>query len=509
MSLGSWLFLVYPNQGPVMKLPRLVCALAVSVFALGRFAPEARAADPVVSGVAFAQRPGTKQVDITYDVVDPDSNTVAVSLRISSDDGATWTVPATSLWGDVGAAVVAREREDDRLGRRGGLGRGLVGPGECRGDGDGRRRRHGHLSGDRPLSRLRRPPAIRSPISTPVPEGGWTDEYKTTKLVLRRILAGTFNMGSPGGELGRAANETQHQVTLTQDFYIGVFEVTQKQWNLVMDAWPSYFNNPTYRDARPVEQVSWNEIRGGTWPGTPRRQRATRSGCVRRQAPRPDGARPRSADRGAVGVRLPGGDLHRPELEQEPDGDHPFVRTWPKWGGTGITAAVATPRTGIRRSARQRWGLTCPTPGGCTICTAMSGSRAWTGGWINPGNGGGATDPLGGSSALNRTLLAGGWSYKAQYCRSAQRSFYYPDNRHDSLGFRLGIPVPAGVGFHSVAFDLGMQGTRTGGGALFQTVAHGEAAVAPAFTVVKGWTFAGWSTVFANVTEKPDGRGAV
>lgn len=41
-----------------------------------------------------------------------------------------------------------------------------------------------------------------------VPKGGWTDEYKTTKLVLRKI---------PG-----------------KQFYAGVFEVTQKQWELVM-----------------------------------------------------------------------------------------------------------------------------------------------------------------------------------------------------------------------------------------------------------------------------------
>jgi hypothetical protein len=40
-----------------------------------------------------------------------------------------------------------------------------------------------------------------------VPAGGWTDEYKTTKLVLRRIEKGTFMMGSPESETGRNANE--------------------------------------------------------------------------------------------------------------------------------------------------------------------------------------------------------------------------------------------------------------------------------------------------------------
>lgn len=94
-----------------------------------------------------------------------------------------------------------------------------------------------------------------------VPSGGWTDAYKTTKLVLRRISAGTFTMGSPTNELGRGSNEIQHQVTLTQDFYIGVFEVTQKQWERVMGNKPSYFTNASCYASRPVEQVSYHQIR--------------------------------------------------------------------------------------------------------------------------------------------------------------------------------------------------------------------------------------------------------
>ncbi len=94
-----------------------------------------------------------------------------------------------------------------------------------------------------------------------VPAGGWADTYKTTKLVLRKIPAGTFTMGSPTGELGRQSDEIQHTVTLTKAFYIGVFEVTQRQWELVMGNRPSYFNNSAYYATRPVEQVSYNDVR--------------------------------------------------------------------------------------------------------------------------------------------------------------------------------------------------------------------------------------------------------
>ena len=45
------------------------------------------------------------------------------------------------------------------------------------------------------------------------------------KLVL--IPAGTFTMGSPMEEVGRQANETPHEVTISKSYYLGVFEVTQ------------------------------------------------------------------------------------------------------------------------------------------------------------------------------------------------------------------------------------------------------------------------------------------
>jgi formylglycine-generating enzyme required for sulfatase activity len=103
-------------------------------------------------------------------------------------------------------------------------------------------------------------------LTLPPPDMPTSVEYKTTKMVFRRIPAGTFTMGSPAGELGRFTNETQHTVQLTQDYYLGVFEVTQAQYFAVMGTWPSYLNNPAYRDTRPVETVSWDTIRGGTWP---------------------------------------------------------------------------------------------------------------------------------------------------------------------------------------------------------------------------------------------------
>jgi formylglycine-generating enzyme required for sulfatase activity len=70
------------------------------------------------------------------------------------------------------------------------------------------------------------------------------------------IPPGTFMMGSPKGETQRVANETQHKVTLSKGFYMGIYTVTQEQWKEVMG------NNPSFFKAEknlPVESVSWDD----------------------------------------------------------------------------------------------------------------------------------------------------------------------------------------------------------------------------------------------------------
>jgi len=92
------------------------------------------------------------------------------------------------------------------------------------------------------------------------------DTCRTTELWLRLIFPGTFMMGSPAEELGREYGETLHQVTLTKPYYIGIFEVTQKQYELVMGTNPSGYKG----DTRPVEYISYETLRGkvngASWP---------------------------------------------------------------------------------------------------------------------------------------------------------------------------------------------------------------------------------------------------
>ncbi|MCY2926365.1 MAG: formylglycine-generating enzyme family protein, partial [Planctomycetota bacterium] len=76
----------------------------------------------------------------------------------------------------------------------------------------------------------------------------------TMKLVL--IPAGKFMMGSPETEKDRQPDEgPQHEVTISKPFYMGVYEVTQAQYEAVMGTNPSAFKG----SENPVEQVSWDD----------------------------------------------------------------------------------------------------------------------------------------------------------------------------------------------------------------------------------------------------------
>ena len=111
-------------------------------------------------------------------------------------------------------------------------------------------------------------------------DGKWDREFKTTKMVFRRIEAGTFTMGIPATEYGTYGKapvpERQHQVVISRPFYMGVFPLTAKQFRQVR----AYWGNTTYgkseeTGARPANGggVTYNALRGSVgdginWPTT-------------------------------------------------------------------------------------------------------------------------------------------------------------------------------------------------------------------------------------------------
>ena len=275
--------------------------------------------------------------------------------------------------------------------------------------------------------------------STP-PAYGWTDEYKTTKLVLRKIPAGTFMMGSPADELGRWDDETQHQVTLTKDFYVGVFEVTQKQWERVMGSWPSTFYNASYRDARPVETVSYDDIRGsGAGAGWPANNAVDADSFLGRLRAKtglaldlPTEAQWEYACRAGTTTALNSGKNLTDTWECPNMAE--VGRYWYNGGGgsswdgdtSGGTAKVGS-------YLPNQWGL-----------YDMHGNVwEWCLDWYQSELGSSAqTDPWGAAGGSNRVNRGGCWNYDARYCRSANRNRYSPSLRYFSLGFRLVRAVP-------------------------------------------------------------------
>ncbi len=217
-----------------------------------------------------------------------------------------------------------------------------------------------------------------------VPGGANSDVYKTTRLLLRRIPKGTFTMGSPKSELGRSGNETQHQVTLSQDFYIGVFEVTQRQWERVTGEWPSHFSNVSCRDMRPVEEVTYNDIRGSgegaDWPVSDRVDSTSFMGRLRARTGKtfdlPTESQWEYACRAGTDTPLNSG-----KSLTTADASCPNVAEVGRYRFNGGSACA--PSVGVE-GATAKVAVTCQTRGDCTTCTVTIGNGVWIGSGTTP-----------------------------------------------------------------------------------------------------------------------------
>jgi len=273
-----------------------------------------------------------------------------------------------------------------------------------------------------------------------VPEGANSDTYKTTKLLMRLIPSGVFMMGSPLGEFGRYTNETQHQVTITQPFYIGVFEVTQKQWQLVMGTQPSYFQNlfhqSDWTDPRPVEQVSYSMIRGSSagagWPDNNDVDVDSFMGKLRARTGRdfdlPSEAQWEYAGRAGMATALNSGynitnvnsDAHMSKVGRY------FYN-----GGSGYSqggdTSVGSAKVGSYPA--NAWGL----------YDFHGNVFEWCLDW-NETYPGTVSDPRGGIDGADRVSRGGCWVFGARLCRAGFRYGYPPGYAHYDIGFRVALP---------------------------------------------------------------------
>jgi formylglycine-generating enzyme required for sulfatase activity len=261
-------------------------------------------------------------------------------------------------------------------------------------------------------------------VSYPVPE-----EYRTTGILLRRLPAGTFFMGSPPEELGRESDETLHDVTLSGDFYIGVFEITQAQWELVMGDNPAYFIG----DSRPVDTVSFEDIRGASGGGRDvsaasfiGRLRA-RSGLTGLDLP--SEAQWEYACRAGTQSALNSGeDL---DSTTEAQALNPLGRYWYNGGNLYFIdpdLGAHAPAGSYRPNA---WGI-----------YDMHGNvTEWCLDWYGTYTGD-AVDPTGPADGTLHVIRGGSWGDPARSCRSATRWADSPDSRADEVGLRIVFPAP-------------------------------------------------------------------
>ena len=213
-------------------------------------------------------------------------------------------------------------------------------------------------------------------------------------------------MGCNAFDLGRChSNESpRHQVTLTRAFYLGKYEVTQSQWQIVMGNNPSQWaGNPN----RPVENVSWddrnsaqrfNTLSGFRLPTEAEWEYACRAGtttAIHQSTPRPTGSDStvylyniaRFSGNSSFRTHDVGG--------RDPNG----------FGFYDMSGNVA------------EW------------CNDMFISTYYS---SSP-----STDPAGPSLGATRVLRGGSWYYLSERCRSSARDSLFSRVRTNYVGFRV------------------------------------------------------------------------
>jgi formylglycine-generating enzyme required for sulfatase activity len=226
------------------------------------------------------------------------------------------------------------------------------------------------------------------------------------------VAPGTFTMGSPTSEPYRRDDETQHQVTLTKGYWLAKHELTQAQWNAVMDANTFYFKG----DNLPAEQVSWEDAKAF---------------CDKLQ------------EQESAEGRVPAGYAYQLPTEAQ----------WEYACRAGTTTATAFGNS--LSSSQANFSGAYPynggAPGPWLQKTANVGSYApnawgfhdmhgnvweWCADWHGSYPTGSVADPAGAGTGTYRVYRGGGWSDGGDYCRSAERGWSTPGFRLSYLGFR-------------------------------------------------------------------------
>ena len=235
------------------------------------------------------------------------------------------------------------------------------------------------------------------------------------KLVL--IPKGTFQMGSPESERGREEWEPQHEVTISKNYYLGVTEVTQGQYEKVMGTNPSNFRKQVIRKSDssmyPVEQVSWGDAVEfcKKLSDLPEEKAAGRVYRLPTEAEWEYACRAGSKTAYSFGE------------SSKSLGDY----AWFDGNSNNQTHPVGEKKANA-------WGL-----------YDMHGNVwEWCSDYYDDYDKNSATDPVGPTEGSLCVSRGGSWNSLAAYCRSAGRDWRDPSDLYGSNGFRVALS-PSGI----------------------------------------------------------------
>ena len=248
-----------------------------------------------------------------------------------------------------------------------------------------------------------------SPVQVPaVPSNTISDDVITIPvkdgicIEMVKVEAGTFMMGATSEMKNPNSNEKPvHQVTLTNDYYMGKYEVTQALWQAVMGSNPSEYKG----DNLPVETVSWNDCQKFI---------SKLNSLTGRMFRLPTEAEWEYAARGGKESRG----------YQYSGSSNISDVAWYDENSGSKTHPVGTKQAnelGIYDMTGNVW--------------------EWCSDWYSSYSSSSQTNPTGSDSGSARVSRGGGWNCNASYCRLSVRFYYTPDFRLDILGLRLALSV--------------------------------------------------------------------
>ena len=242
-------------------------------------------------------------------------------------------------------------------------------------------------------------------------------------IKLMPIPKGKFMMGSPETELERNRNEIQHEVTISQNFYMGSTEVTQAQYKKIMGENPSNFQGDAVAERHPETNRVVKEVDSANHPVEQVSWSYAVEFCQRLSA------LPEEKKAGRV-YRLPTEAQWEYACRAGSQVAYSFgsdEKSLVNFGWYDSNSKLMTHAVGLKKA--NAWGLYDMHGNVFEWCADCYGEYPK----------GSATDPRGPEDGSNRVNRGGSWYSVAVRCRSANRDWDDPSLRSIDLGFRVAL----------------------------------------------------------------------